>query len=157
MSRLNIFRASIPFVAPLLLSACQPQDFGKVKPDFTLIKKIPTSIMSIGKRSVGAEMDTPLPLKDILGDSLATKNPGSDFLASIKYALDTDPEIISKRREAEAKLASLRAVEAQKYFQVRTTLYGGIEDVTDNTKGLALAINASRLVFDGGKLDSEIT
>ena len=77
-------------------------------------------------------------------------------MASIKYALDTDPEIISKRREIEAKLASVGVAEAQKDFQVGTTVYGGIEDVTDNTKGLALALNASRLVFDGGKLDSQI-
>ena len=70
--------------------------------------------------------------------------------------MDTDPEIVSKRREIEAKLASVEVAEAQKDFQVGTTLYGGIEDVTDNTKGLALAINASRLVFDGGKLDSKL-
>ena len=59
------------------------------------------------------------------------------FLSSIKYALDTDPEIISKRREIEAKLAAVEVAEAQKDFQVGTTLYGGIEDVTDNTKGFS--------------------
>ena len=48
------------------------------------------------------------------------------------------------------KLASVGATKARKDFQVGTTLYGGIEDVTDNTKGMALAVNASRLVFDGG-------
>jgi outer membrane protein TolC len=158
MNRLNIFRALILFIAPLGLTACQLQDFSQ-------IKKVPGSIMSIGKKSFGLEnqdtveleMHTPLPLKDILGGSLATKNPGTDFLASVKYALDTDPEIISKRSEIEAKIALLKASEAQKSFQVGTALYGGIEDVTDNTKGLALSLNASRLVFDGGKLDSQIT
>ena len=69
---------------------------------------------------------------------------------------ESDPEIVSKRRELEAALASVGAAEAQKNFQVGTTIYGGIEDLTDNTKGLALAVNASRLVFDGGKLDWEI-
>ena len=106
--------------------------------------------------TVGTEIYSPLPLKDILSDSLATKNRGADFVGSIKYALDLDPEIISKRREIEAKLAAVKASEAQKSFQVGTTLYGGIEDITDNTKGLALSLNASRLVFDGGKLDSQI-
>lgn len=165
MSRLNFFRILIPFLAPLTLVACQPQDFGKLKPDFNKIKNVPTSIMGIGKRSVGSEdqgsvgteMYTPLPLKDILGGSLAAKNPGTDFLASVRYALDTDPEIITKRREVEAKLASLKASKAQKSFQIGTTLYGGIEDVTDDTKGLALSLNASRLVFDGGKVDSQIS
>ena len=147
-----------------ILTACNPPDFNKIKPDFSQIKKVPTSILNIGKSSddaknedtTDASVDTPLPLSDILGGSLAAENKGSDFLASIRYALDTDPEIIAKRREVEAKIASVGAAEAQKNFQVGTTLYGGIEDVTDNTKGLAVAINASRLVFDGGKLDSEI-
>ena len=97
-----------------------------------------------------------MPLEDILGDSLATTNPGTDFLSFVKYSLDTDPEIISKRRQIEAKIAAVAASTAQKEFQVGTTLYGGIEDITDNTKGVAWAINASRLVFDGGKLDSQI-
>ena len=164
MSSINSFRTSILFVGPLMLTACNPPDFSKVKPDFSQIRKVPASILNIGKSSDGSEnqdtaglkKDTPLSLVDILGGSLATKNPGTDFVTSIKYALDTDPEIVSKRREIEAKLASVRITEAQKDFQVGTILYGGIEDVTDNTKGLALAINASRLVFDGGKLDSQI-
>ena len=87
---------------------------------------------------------------------MATRNQRYEFLESIKYALDTDPEIVSKRRELNAKLASVGITEAKKGFQVRTTVYGGIEDITDNTKGLALGVNASRLVFDGGEVDSQI-
>jgi outer membrane protein TolC len=164
MSGINFFRSLILCVSPLLLTACQPQDFGRLKPDFSQIKKVPASIRNIGKildgseneDAVGVVRGSPLPMKDILGDSLASKNLGTDFLTSIKYALDTDPEIVSKRRQIEAKLAFVGASEARKDFQVGTTLYGGIEDVTDNTKGLALAISASRSVFDGGKLDSQI-
>lgn len=164
MNRTNFFRALILFVAPLILTACQLHDIGKMKPDFSQIKKVPGSIFNIGKSSdssksedtAGLENDSPLPLKDILRGSLAPKNQGTDFLSSIKYALDTDPEVISKRREIEAKLASVGVTKAQKDFQVGTTFYGGIEDVTDNTKGIALAIKAERMVFDGGKLDSQI-
>jgi outer membrane protein TolC len=164
MSSINFCRASIAFVAAIILTACNSPDFSKIKPDFSQINKVSASILNIGKRSDSSKSeemivfaaDTPLPLKAILGGSLATKNPGNDFLTSTKYALDTDPEIVSKRREVEAKLASVGAAEAQKKFQVGTTIYGGIEDITDNTKGLALAVNASRLVFDGGKLDSQI-
>ena len=49
-----------------------------------------------------------------------------------------------------AKLAAIDLSEAGKDYQVTTTLYGGIEDITDNTKGVAVALNASRLIFDGG-------
>ena len=95
-------------------------------------------------------------LGDILDGSLASKNQGSDFISTLQYALDTDPKIIAARRDIEAKVAVVGVNKAQKDFQVGTTLYGGIEDVTDNTKGLAVSINASRLVFDGGKLDLQI-
>ena len=164
MSRANLFKASILFLAPLILTACNPPDFARVKPDFGQIKKVSTSILNIGKSLDGSKdldaadnmLDAPLPLHDILAGSLATENRGGDFFASIRYALDTDPEIIAKRREVEAKKASVGVAEAQKDFQVGATLYGGIEDVTDNTKGIALAVNASRLVFDGGKSDLQI-
>jgi outer membrane protein len=164
MSNTNFFKVSIFLLGSFILTACNTPDFGKVQPDFSQIKKVPASILSIGKRSINSENEdtygaaarTPLLLKDILGGSLATDNRGTDFITSIKYALDTDPEIVSKRKKIEAKLAYVDVVEAQKDFQVGTTLYGGIEDITDNTKGLALGINASRLVFDGGELDSKI-
>ncbi len=164
MSTKKSVKFSALIVASLILTACKLQDFEKIKPDFSKMKKVSASILDTGKRSIssknqntsGATADNPLPLRDILGGSLATKNQGTDFITSIKYALDTDPKIVFKRREIEAKLASVGAAEAKKDFQVGTTLYGGIEDVTDNTKGVAVAINASRLVFDGGKLDSQV-
>ena len=53
-------------------------------------------------------------------------------------------------------MAGIDTDEAQKDFQIETILYGGIEDVTDNTKGLAVSFQASRLVFDGGMLEAKI-
>ena len=163
MNNKKSFERSILFIASLILTACETQNFSNMKPDFSQIKNIP-SILSIGKRSTSSINDEtdgptagkPLPLIDILGGALASENQGTDFLSSVKFALETDPEIVFKQRDVEAKAASVGVVEAQKDFQVGTTLYGGIEDVTDNTKGLALAINASRLMYDGGKLDSQI-
>ena len=164
MNIANFFRALTLCVAPLILTACQLQDLGKIKPDFSHVKGLAAAILNIGKvpdsskseDSADLENVSPLPLKDSVGGSLAAQNQGTDFLTSLKYALDTDPEVISKRREIEAKLASIGVTKAQKDFQVGTTIYGGIEDLTDNTKGIALAIKAERMVFDGGKLDSQI-
>ena len=70
--------------------------------------------------------------------------------------MSADPVILSKQRDIEAKLAVVSSNKAQKDFQVGTTIYGGIEDITENTKGVALSLNASRLVFDGGKTDAQI-
>ena len=144
-------------IASIFLTACQSSDFGQ-------ITSAPSSLLSMVKDAKFASEDSEAttnnqvsaPLGDILEGSLDYKNQGSDFLTTLKYALDTDPNIISSRRDIEAKLAVVKSNKAQKDFQVGTTLYGGIEDVTDNTKGAAISVDVSKLVFDGGKLDSQV-
>ena len=160
----NIFKLAIPSIAFLFFAGCQAPDFSKVKPSFDKFKKVPSTLLNAGTRplsainnnSAGFADDSSLPLKNILKGSMASKNQGSDFVSVLKYALDTDPEVISMRLDIKAKLAAVESSKARKSFQVGTTLYGGIEDVTDNTKGLALSLTASRLVYDGGNADSRI-
>lgn len=153
----NLFRAISLIISPFLLVACQSLGFGN-------LNDASASFLGIGKKSAEiirsskfpSNEDKPMLMEDILEGSLGNKNEGSDFVSAVQYALDNDPLIISKRRDAEARLATVESKEAQKAIQVRTTLYGGIEDITDNTKGLAVSLSASRLVFDGGELDSQI-
>lgn len=141
----------------IFLAACQP-------PDFSKLSEAPLSLLTTSKNTSSdttslqksVDENSAVPLGDILNGSLASKNQGSDFVSTLKYALDTDPKIISARRDIDAKIAVVGINRAQKDFQVGTTFYGGIEDVTDNTKGLAVSVNASRLVFDGGKSDLQI-
>ena len=137
------FRAACLIVASVALNACQ-------SPDFSKLKQAPYSVLNTikGSNSVKnfpmatTDADAPMPLREIIDGSLASKNKGSDFLSILQYAIDTDPNIITARRNIEAKLA-VEASRAQKNFQVGSTLYGGIEDITDNTKGLALSVDAS--------------
>ena len=46
--------------------------------------------------------------------------------------------------------------EAQKDMQFSSTVYGGVEDVSDETAGVALVLSANKLVFDGGQIDNRI-
>lgn len=157
MCKSNFFYALNVLTASLFLMACQP-------PNFSQLREAPVSLVEIVKKTTilenipkaKFEKKNPKPLSSILDGSLANKNEGNDFKSVIRYALETDPFIVSKRRDVEAKWAAVGSRKAGKDFQIGTTLYGGIEDITDNTRGVALAVNASRLVFDGGKLDSEI-
>ena len=165
MGKVNLFRTIAPFLALASLGGCGAPDFAKIGPSFDQIKDIPASLLSTGKKVVSkkniiatpTQNHSPLSLETILDDSLANKNIGSDFISSLNYALETDPDIMAKRRDLEARSALVEYTKARKDFQVGTTLYGGIEDIADDTKGVALALNASRLVFDGGKLDSQIS
>lgn len=164
MSRISFFWVTISFVTLTLLTACQAPDFSKIKPNFKKIKDVPISLLDGEKGSLfgsnqGVSLvanDSPIPLSKILNDSLTDTNQGSDFITTLRYALETDPAIITRRRNIEARMAAVDLTKAKKDFQVGTTVYGGFEDVTDNTKGVALSLNASRLVFDGGKLDAQI-
>ena len=70
-------------------------------------------------------------------------------------ALNKDPLVITQRQIKRAKLASIGSSEAKKY-QITSVLYGGIEDITDNTKGIAVGLNAKRLLFDGGLVEAEV-
>ena len=96
------------------------------------------------------------PLNDILQDTLLDRNEGTDFITVLSHALEKDPFLISQKQLYESKLASISASEARREYQVSGTIYGGVEDISDNTKGVALGLNASRLVFDGGMLSAEI-
>ena len=140
----------------LLLSACGQQEISwlKEKPVafFTKAGALPEKILS--KNTVKKESAETL--ENLLKKSEPGKNSGSDFLSTLKYALKNDPVIQVKREDVDARMAGIETDEAQKDFQVNTILYGGIEDVTDNTKGLAVSLQASRLMFDGGMLDSKI-
>ena len=122
MSRINFFRTSILFVATTLLHACQAPDFGKIKPSFHQIKAVPNNLFNGGastlfKRNVktsGAQNDSPIPLAEILDASLASKNQGSDFETSLKFALTTDPDIIARQRDIEARSAAIVSKRAKK-------------------------------------------
>ena len=156
----KIFRTLlILFSMPMALIACKPLDMSQ-------LKEVPASLIKNGSTlfendnssafEATAKNTAASPLEQILDGSLANKNKGNDFKSVLRYALDSDPFIISKRRELEAKLAVIDNTKAKKEFNVGATLYGGVEDITDNTKGVAVALSASRLVFDGGKADLKI-
>ena len=144
-------------LASFFLGACQA-------PDLSLLKENPLDILKTNKvfgsaqsgSDENADIGAAKSLNQILDGSLTNGNSGSDFVSVIRAALQEDPVIISKRQNVASKAASIGSTEAQKDFQVSSTFYGGIEDVTDNTKGLAVALSASRLVFDGGMVDAQI-
>lgn len=156
-----ITKSCLKFVALLIVSfflgGCQNSNFAKLKEDPASIFKL--AIKPKFTRTITDENNrdvTPVSLDGMLGGSLADKNAGSDFLSVMIYALERDPAIISRRRDIDAKMASIGYTEAQKDFQVSSTIYGGIEDITDNTKGVAVSLNASRLLYDGGLVDAQV-
>ena len=154
----SCLRAIMLAVGSFLITACQAPDLDSLKANtFTLIQKNEKSGDTIGDNgdSDVANRNTKL-LSEMLTGSLAAKNDGVDFQSVMRSALTNDPAIISRKRSLEAKKAAIDASEAQKDFQIASILYGGLEDITDVAPGLALSLNASRVIFDGGMLDAQI-
>lgn len=85
-----------------------------------------------------------------------TWSSGDSFALSVKKAVLSDPNIIGAKEELAAQLSDIRITKTQADFQVSGTLYGGIEDISDETAGVALVLSASRSLYDGGQLDAKI-
>ena len=152
---------SVKVVAILsFLSGCQLTGVDQLKEAtstaFKSVIEPVTSAVSQDSSELIENVEEPSSLIDMLDGSLANKNLGSDFSTAIKNALKMDPIIIAESSEVDARVAAIGYTEARKDFQVSSTLLAGIEDITDRTKGLAVSLSASRLLYDGGLVDAQI-
>jgi outer membrane protein TolC len=93
-------------------------------------------------------------LEDLVDDTHTGNTAIGKFSESLKEAILVDPNILSAKQEYLAKLSEVDIIASQQDFQVTGTLYGGIEDVSDKTTGLAVVLNATRPMYDGGLLDA---
>jgi adhesin transport system outer membrane protein len=96
-----------------------------------------------------------------LSEIIATAQPSVDldggFLNSLKSAVQLDPRVLAARQDYEAQLASIEFLRGDKDFQFSSTFYGGVEDITDETAGIAIVLNARKTVYDGGILNKSIS
>ena len=76
--------------------------------------------------------------------------------AFIRNAVTNDPTVQSVKSRLEANEYSVGITRAQKDFKFSSTLYAGIEDLTDETAGLAVVLDANKIIFDGGAIDAQI-
>ena len=95
-------------------------------------------------------------LVDMIGTAGAKVNVDAGFKAALGAAVKNDPRVIVAKSELEARRASARLSASGKDFNYDATVLGGVEDVTDETAGVAAILQASRVIFDGGQLDAKI-
>ena len=150
-----------PLAIALTLSACQAVDTGDLlKKSSSLFSKTSDSESQAEQTSssTSAEGDEAAvkSLADILGGSSASVSTSKGFKAALASAVTSDPGIMAAADEVDALEAQVDITMAGKDIQVTGSLYGGVEDVTDETSGVAAVLNATRLVFDGGKTDAQI-
>lgn len=128
---------------------------------FEDLKKAPLKMFSNGSAektsSVKYKINSASNMTDLIDGAGASVDISLGFREAVKSAAVSHPTTILAKQEYEAQLETVLVAKSQKDFQVSSTIYGGIEDVTDETAGVALVLNASRLMYDGGQLDSQIS
>lgn len=132
------------------LSGCEFNDLDQ-------IAKRPLSLIPAGFMENTEPENAAQPLNEILSASKASVDIQNGFVSSVKSAVEEDPNILATKSDYLAMLKSIDVTKSFKDFQVTGSVYGGIEDVSDNTKGIALVLNASKMVYDGGQIDSQIS
>ena len=95
-------------------------------------------------------------LVSLLDGSSADVDLNANFSQVMKTAIMQDPTIVAAKQDYLAQQAAIKVSQSAKKFQVSGSLYGGIEDVSEKSTGIALVVSANRLVYDGGALDSRI-
>lgn len=143
--------------ASIFLVACQVPDLSKLTADPINFIKSKTVSNPNKFKEKPTESTKVIPLPRIIGSTKVSIDISSGFAAAIKQAVEKDPAIIADRMSLSAKGSYVNVVEARKDFQVSGTVYAGVEDVTDETSGVAVSLSANRLIYDGGGLDAQIS
>ena len=121
----------------------------------------PRSILKAANDEVDVDLASSesleFPLAEIIDTASVNLNINDGFKSAVKATVENDPEVVRARQEYQANQSLVKTTKTQKDFQISGNLYGGVEDLTDEIVGVAAVLNASRLVFDGGQLDSQIS
>ena len=152
MKKLNCI--AICLVVVLAASGCRAPQIEKVSKNISQVVK--TTLSGDGSPAI-SKTETVISLPDILSSSDASVDVTKGFEKAIKSAVSSDPAVLAAKKVYEQRLAAVGITKSQMDFQVSGTAYGGVEDLTDETVGLAVVLNANKLLFDGGQLRSQIT
>ena len=155
MTFYNYFRTLLIAITAVTLQACQFSDVSDLKSNLSSVSnKAKNALVNLNVSETKKVKRSIQTVGELVDNSLPQNNKGNDFVSVINAAISLDPNILMKKKIADAKLAAVDVVEARKNLQISSTLYGGIEDITESTKGVAVGLNASRMVYDGGMLDA---
>jgi outer membrane protein TolC len=143
-------------VLTLSVFGCNQIDFSKLthEPFASLSSKVsPLSLIKGNSEEIEKTKD----ITTIISEAKPSVNLDESFIDSLNLAVKSDPRVLSARQDYEARLASIEFVRGEKEFQVSGTIYGGVEDITDETAGVAVVLSARRILYDGGIVEKSIS
>ena len=140
-------------IAIFLLSSCESIDISNIAKAPEFLKSKVVQSVNFSQR---VESKAAVPLPDIINKVPAGADITNGFKLAVKSAVEIDPDVLAARERARGRAAATAYAKTQKDFQFSSTIYGGVEDISDETAGVALVLNARKFVFDGGQIDSKI-
>lgn len=148
-------------ILALLITACEPVNFSELsKNQFNSLENQFAKLDGLLSKK-DTNDSSALAKADSLDSLVLSAKPDINvkegFRESIKLVVQSDPLFVAARNDYLSQKAAISAFKTQKDFQVSGTVYGGVEDITDETVGLALVLNAQKLVFDGGQFDNQLS
>ena len=152
---MNIYVRSVLCASLLgLLSSCQSTNIKNLSiKSFPFIK---SSTQESTKQSAQAAVSG-ASITKLLDEKSVEVKVDQGFKQSVKDAVNYDPEVLALENQYMASRIAIDIATSQKDFNVSSSLYGGVEDLTDETTGIALVMDARRLIYDGGQLDNQIS
>lgn len=138
-----------------LFSGCQTTDLPK-NPFLTLKNSTDDVAQNAAARTAERSLSSILSLTEIVVQATPKINVEEGFAKAVAAAVRSDPVVQMAKAEVFQQQARLGVTKAQLDFQFAGTVYAGVEDVTDETNGIAAVLNASKIIFDGGQIASSI-
>ena len=146
----NFLRCSFLGFMSMLLAACDQSGLAALK------SSLPMSIISNSGAESSESPRQILELVDLIDTSAVKVDVEAGFSQAMGRALSQDPAVISAKNQLEGSKANLRMTESARDTQISATVLGGVEDITDETAGVAAILTANRMLYDGGKLNAKI-
>jgi len=142
----------------LLLSGCNAgSNSAETQKPFAFLRNLESTL---AEASRGTQSSVSTPTRKSLGEILTNSEPDintkSGFAKAIANAVRVDPAIVAARDELAAQMSQVDVAKSSKDAQFSATVLGGVEDVTDKVAGVALVLNSTKVINDGGKIDARI-
>jgi outer membrane protein len=150
MNALSILTKVTLSASLFLLANCQMTELAQNPLDAL---KSSTSISTNDEPTVAANsgLSDVLSMKNVVSQATPEINVDAGFFNAVAAAVRSDPKVLMARAEVLNQQATLGVTKSQLDFQFSGTVYGGIEDVTDKTNGIAAVLSASKVMYDGGR------
>ena len=146
-------------MAIILLAGCSSDNFSSLSSQTKNIFK--NTKVNADNKSTSTTSSVAKPEKLMLNDIAKVASASADwtggFQKAIKSSVETDPVVLNAKAKYQAKLGSIDLAKTSREFKFSGSLLTGVEDVTDETAGAVAVINGRKIMFDGGKIDSQIS